>query len=76
MTMYYIPVIGVIAAVVVFAFVEAAVAAWIAFVAATAAFAMAVTAWMYSPLPNSNGGLAATGDRGRYWGFSDDRGEE
>jgi hypothetical protein len=34
-----------------------------------AAYIGSIAVWWYSPLPNSNGGIMASQDRGMYWGF-------
>jgi len=31
---------------------------------------LAMVVWLYSPLPDHNGGYGAPRDDGRYWGFS------
>lgn len=32
--------------------------------------AIGTALWVFSPLPDHNGGYRAPGDRGTYWGFS------
>lgn len=43
---------------------------WAGYAALLVGFFIAVFAWMYSPLPNTNGGIASSDPlRGRYWGL-------
>lgn len=67
MTIAYAPMAGVLAAI--FTYVSLGVFGIDGGPLAVAVWTGVTLLWEASPLPNSNGGMAARSKRGQYWGF-------